>query len=67
MCAGAVGGGRARGAGGAQYREAGGSWPARFASQGREAFAVAIDLASADSIKEAFAKTAKEFGRSRFW
>ncbi len=31
-------------------------------AQGREAFAVAIDMASAESIKEAFAKTAKDFG-----
>jgi len=31
-------------------------------STGREAFAVAIDMTSADSIREAFAKTAKEFG-----
>ena len=30
---------------------------------GREAFVVAIDLASADSIKAAFAEAAKEFGR----
>jgi len=30
---------------------------------GREAFVVAIDLASADSIKEAFATAAREFGR----
>src|SRR5260370_23797498 len=32
-------------------------------AQGREAFPVALDLASADSIKEATARTAKEFGR----
>src|SRR6202022_1261788 len=31
-------------------------------SQGREAFAVPIDMASSESIQEAFAKTAKEFG-----
>ena len=31
-------------------------------SQGREAFAVTIDMTSAESIQEAFAKTAKEFG-----
>ena len=31
--------------------------------QGREAFPVALDLASAESIKEAMARTAKEFGR----
>ena len=31
-------------------------------AQGREAFVVALDLASADSIKEAAAKVAKEFG-----
>ena len=31
-------------------------------AQRREAFAVAIDMTSADSIKEAFAKAAKEFG-----
>lgn len=30
--------------------------------QGREAFAVAIDMSSADSVKEALAKTAKDFG-----
>jgi 3-oxoacyl-[acyl-carrier protein] reductase len=35
---------------------------AQLRSQGREAFAVALDLASADSIKEAFARTAKDFG-----
>jgi len=32
-------------------------------AQGREAFPVALDLASADSIKEATSRTAKEFGR----
>jgi 3-oxoacyl-[acyl-carrier protein] reductase len=32
-------------------------------AQGREAFPVALDLTSADSIKEATARTAKEFGR----
>ncbi len=32
-------------------------------AQGREAFPVALDLASAESIKEATARTAKEFGR----
>src|SRR5204863_9851580 len=32
-------------------------------SQGREAFAVALDLASAESIKEAAARVSKEFGR----
>ena len=31
-------------------------------SQGREAFAVTIDMTSAESIQEALAKTAKEFG-----
>jgi len=31
-------------------------------SQGREVFPVPLDLASVDSIKEAFAKTAKDFG-----
>src|SRR5580658_6685907 len=31
-------------------------------AQGREAFAVTLDMASAESIQEAFAKTAKEFG-----
>ena len=31
-------------------------------SKGREAFAVAIDMTSAESIQEAFAKTVKEFG-----
>src|ERR1700728_4160899 len=31
-------------------------------SRGREAFAVTIDMADAESIREAFAKTAKEFG-----
>jgi len=31
-------------------------------SQGREAFAVTIDMTSAESIQEAFAKTTKEFG-----
>jgi 3-oxoacyl-[acyl-carrier protein] reductase len=31
-------------------------------AQGREAFAITIDLASAESIQEAFAKTSKEFG-----
>jgi 3-oxoacyl-[acyl-carrier protein] reductase len=31
-------------------------------SRGREAFVVPMDLASADSIKDAIAKTAKEFG-----
>lgn len=31
-------------------------------SQAREAFPVAIDLTSADSIREAFARTAKDFG-----
>jgi len=31
-------------------------------SQGREAFAVTLDMTSAESIQEAFAKTAKEFG-----
>jgi 3-oxoacyl-[acyl-carrier protein] reductase len=31
-------------------------------AQGREAFAVTIDMTSAESIREAFAKTAKEFG-----
>ena len=37
-------------------------------SQGREAFAVTIDMTSAESISEAFPKTAKEFGpRRQFW
>ena len=36
---------------------------AEIRAQGREAFPVALDLASADSIKEATARTAKEFGR----
>ncbi|HTS47426.1 MAG TPA: 3-oxoacyl-[acyl-carrier-protein] reductase [Bryobacteraceae bacterium] len=31
-------------------------------AQGREAFALPIDMSSADSIKEAIAKTAKDFG-----
>src|SRR5580698_8471476 len=31
-------------------------------AQGREALAVTIDMASAESIQEAFAKTAKDFG-----
>lgn len=31
-------------------------------SQGRETFAVTIDLANVDSIKEAFARTTKDFG-----
>ena len=31
-------------------------------SKGREAFVVALDIANADSIKEAFSKTAKDFG-----
>jgi 3-oxoacyl-[acyl-carrier protein] reductase len=31
-------------------------------SQGREAFAVSLDLANTDSIKEAFARTTKDFG-----
>jgi 3-oxoacyl-[acyl-carrier protein] reductase len=35
---------------------------AEIRAQGREAFVVAIDLAQADSIKEAAAKVAKEFG-----
>ena len=30
--------------------------------QGREAFAVQMDLANVDSIKEAFARTTKDFG-----
>ena len=38
------------------------SWPAEIRAQGREAFAVTIDMASAESIHEAFATTAKEFG-----
>src|SRR5438105_8044630 len=32
-------------------------------SQGREAFAVAVDLASSDSIKEAAGRVSKDFGR----
>ncbi len=35
---------------------------AEIRSQGREAFAVTIDMTSAESIQEALAKTAKEFG-----
>ena len=35
---------------------------AEIRAQGREAFAVTIDMASAESIQEAFAKTAKDFG-----
>ena len=31
-------------------------------AQGREAFAIAIDMSSADSVKEALAKTAQDFG-----
>jgi len=31
-------------------------------AQGRDAFAVAIDMSSADSVKESIAKTAKDFG-----
>ncbi len=31
-------------------------------AQGREAFAVAMDMSSADSVKEALGKTAKDFG-----
>ena len=34
---------------------------AAIRAQGREAFAVAIEMSNADSIKEAFAKTAKDF------
>jgi len=34
----------------------------KLKAQGHEAFAVSIDLANAESIKEAFARTAKEFG-----
>lgn len=36
---------------------------AEIRAAGREAFVVSIDLASQDSIKEAFAKASKEFGR----
>jgi 3-oxoacyl-[acyl-carrier protein] reductase len=36
---------------------------AEIRAEGREAFPVALDLASAESIKEATARTAKEFGR----
>src|SRR5580704_5839081 len=36
---------------------------AEIRAGGREAFVVAIDLASADSIKAAFAEAAKDFGR----
>jgi 3-oxoacyl-[acyl-carrier protein] reductase len=36
---------------------------ASIRAQGREAFVVELDLASQDSIKNAFAKAAKEFGR----
>src|SRR3984885_11856105 len=32
-------------------------------AQGREAFAVTVDMTSAESIHEAFAKTTKEFGQ----
>ena len=32
-------------------------------SQGREAFAVALDLASADSVKDAVGRVSKDFGR----
>src|SRR5579863_2137129 len=35
---------------------------AEIRSKGREAFAVPIDMTSAESIQQAFAKTAKEFG-----
>jgi len=35
---------------------------AQIRTQGREAFPVAIDMLDADSIREAFARTAKEFG-----
>src|SRR6266700_1960292 len=35
---------------------------AEIRSKGREAFAVTIDMTRAESIHEAFAKTAKEFG-----
>src|SRR5271170_538899 len=35
---------------------------AQLRSQQRDAFAIAIDMTSADSIKEAIAKTAKDFG-----
>ena len=35
---------------------------AEIRAKGREAFVVALDLANPDSIKEAFSKTAKEFG-----
>jgi 3-oxoacyl-[acyl-carrier protein] reductase len=35
----------------------------RLRQQGRDAFAVAMDLASADSIKEGIAQVAKDFGR----
>jgi 3-oxoacyl-[acyl-carrier protein] reductase len=34
----------------------------QLGSQGREVFPVPLDLSSAESIKEAFAKTAKDFG-----
>jgi 3-oxoacyl-[acyl-carrier protein] reductase len=36
---------------------------AEIRSRGREAFVVGLDLSSPDSIKEAFTKTSKEFGR----
>ena len=36
--------------------------PAEIRGAGREAFVVEIDLSSADSIREALSKTAKEFG-----
>src|SRR5690348_8214550 len=36
---------------------------AEIRSSGGEAFVIQLDLASPESIKEAFARTAKEFGR----
>lgn len=36
---------------------------AALRAEGREAFAIALDLSSADSIKEAAARVAKDFGR----
>jgi len=35
---------------------------AEIRAKGREAFVVSLDMSSSDSIKEAFSKTAKEFG-----
>src|SRR5882762_113365 len=35
---------------------------AEIRAHGREAYVVSLDMSSSDSIKEAFSKTAKEFG-----